>query len=172
MALTENFTATQVLGFPSQILFTDTSTGSDAAIAARRIYLLDSDGEYNVVEGTATDYEVWAYASATKTLDLLLQDKAFVITVDWVNSAGTVLYTKTTLTGFLLYAKTYYINLIKSQSSRRKLIDHANFYTNEIKLLCSIQEATNAIDLAGDIGSAQAAMIRAKELIDNPSYFF
>lgn len=172
MPLTPDFSIDQSLGFPSKINFYDDSTGSDGAIAARRVYLLDSDGEYDVEDGTTTDYEVWPYADSSITLDLLGQDKAFWITVDWVNSLGTVLYTKTYLRGCLLYLKTYYIGLIKAQSSRRKLIDHANFYQNEIKLLCSIQEATNAIDLADDIGSAQAAMIRGKELIDNPSNFY
>lgn len=172
MPFTPDFSVSQSLGFPSKINFSDDSIGSDGAIAARRIYLLDSEGEYDVEEGTATTYEVWPYADGTITLDLLDQDKAFLITIDWVNSSGTILYTKTYLRGFLLYLKTYYIGLIKAQSSRRKLIDHANFYQNEIKLLCSIQEATNAIDLAEDIGSAQAAMIRGKELIDNPSYFY
>ena len=172
MPLTPDFTASQDLGFPSKINLTDNSTGSDAAIASRRIYLLDSDGEYDVETGTTTDYEVWSYADASITLDLLLQDKAFWITVQWLNSGGTVLYTKTELVGFLLYLKTYYIGLIKSQSSNKKLIDRANFYQNEIKLLCSIREAETAIELAEDIGSAQAAMIRGTELINHPSYFF
>lgn len=172
MPLVENFTATQSLGFPSQINFTDTSTGSDAGIAARRIYIQDSNGDYIVEEGTVTDYEVWPYADSTITLDLLTQDTAAEITVQWVNSGGTMLYEKTISSVFRLYAITYYIYLIKAQSSRPKLRDHANFYQNEIRLLCSLQEAYDAIYYAGDIGSAQAACNRAKELIDNPSYFF
>lgn len=172
MPLVENFTASQVLGFPSQILFTDTSTGSDVAVTSRRITLVDSNGDENVEEGTTTTYEVWPYASSTITLDLLSQDKAFYITVQWLNSSNVVLYTKTTLTVFRLYAITYYIYLIKTQSSNIKLREFGNFYKNEIRLLCSLQEAYDAVFYAGDILSAQAACNRAKELIDNPSYFF
>jgi len=172
MALTPNFTATQALGYPSRIVLTDTSTGSDAAIASRRVYTVDSDGDDVVENGTTTTYEVWPYADSSITLDMLTQDTAADITVKWLNSAGTVLYEKTIPTAFRLYAITYYIYVIKAQSSRPKLRDHANFYQNEIRLICSLQEAYDAIYYAGDIGSAQAAMNRAKELIDNPSYFF
>ncbi len=172
MAIVENFSTSQTLGFPSQILFTDTSTGSDAAIASRRITTVDSDGNDIVVEGTTTSYEVWPYADATITLALLTIDRAVNITVEWLNSGGTVLYTKTILTVFRLYSITYYIYLIKTQSSNIKLRENANFYLNEIRLLCSLQEAYDAVYYAGDISSAQAALTRAKQLVDNPSYFF
>jgi hypothetical protein len=170
--LSENFTATQALGYPSQIIFTDTSTGSDGAIAARRIEIVDSDGNYIVEEGTTTNYEVWPYADATITLDLLTIDRAVYVTVYWVNSGGATLYDKTELTVFRLYSITYYIYLIKSQSSNTKLKDNANFYQNEIKLLCSLQEAYDAVYYAGDIKSSQAALTRAKTLVDNPANFF
>jgi hypothetical protein len=172
MALTENFTATQALGFPSQIIFTDTSTGSDGAIAARRIEVVDSDGNFIVAEGTTTDYEVWPYANATITLSLLTIDRAVYITIKWVNSGGATLYEKTILTVFRLYSITYYIYLIKTQSSNIKLRENANFYLNEIRLLCSLQEAYDAVYYAGDISSAQAALTRAKQLVDQPSNFF
>lgn len=172
MPLVENFTAEQQLGFPSRILFTDTSTGSDGAVTSRRIFLLDSNGDYSVEEGTTTTYEVWPYADSTITLDVMDEDKAFYITVQWLDVNNTVLYTKTELTVFRLYAITYYIYLIKTQSSNIKLREFGNFYKNLIRLLCSLQEAYDAVFYAGDILSAQAACDRAKELINNPSYFF
>lgn len=172
MPLVENFSASQALGFPSQIIFTDTSTGSDGNIASRRIEITDSDGNYIVEAGTTTDYEVWPYADATITLDLLTIDMAVYITVYWVNSGGATLYEKTILTVFRLYSITYYIYLIKCQSSNVKLKNNANFYQNEIKLLCSLQEAYDAVYYAGDIKSSQSALTRAKQLVDNPANFF
>ncbi len=172
MPLVESFTATQSLGFPSRITLTDTSTGSDGAIAERRVTVVDSNGDYLVEEGTTTNYEVWPYADATITLDLLTIDRAVYITVYWVNSGGATLYSKTILTVFRLYSITYYIYLIKSQSSNVKLKDNANFYQNEIKLLCSLQEAYDSVYYAGDIKSAQSALTRAKSLVDNPANFF
>lgn len=172
MPLSPDFTADQVYGAANQIVLTDTSTGSDGAIAARRVYITDKDGNPVVKQGTTTTYELWQYANATIDLPVLLKDMALNIRVDWVDSGSNVLYSKPILTYFRLYALTYYIFLLKSQSSNTKLIDHANFYINEIKLLCSLQEANTAIVIAADITSAQAALSRAKELIDHPSYFF
>ena len=172
MPLTASFSTNQSLGYPSKINLTDTSTGSDGAIAARRVYVQDSDGNYLVVDGTTTDYEVWAYADSTDTFDLLEQDTAAYVTVQWVNSGGTALYSVTTATVYRLYAITYYIYLIKAQSSRPNLRFHANFYQNEIRLIASLREAYDSIYYAGDLGSSQAACNRAKFIIDNPANFF
>lgn len=175
MALSENFTSSQTLGAPNEITLTDTSTGTDAAVTARRITLTDFVGDTYVQDGTETSYEVWDDfpSTTTKTLDVLTRDRALYIKVDWVNSSGTVLYTKTVLTNCNKYALDFYVNtLIKSQSSRRTLIDHANFYNNEIRLLCSLREAKDAVELIADIASAQGALDRAHKLINSPSNFF
>lgn len=174
MAIVQNFSSSQVLGQSSQLTLTDTSTGTDVLVTGRRVYLQKKDGTYLTETGTTTDYEVWADfpATTTITLDLLDKDYALNVRVDWVNVSGVTLYTKTTLTLFPLWAKTYFIFLVKAQSSNKKLIDLANFYFNEIRLLCSIKEAIDAVELASDIDSAQSAIDRAKTLIDNPSNFF
>lgn len=174
MPLTQNFSASQVLGLPNQIVLTDESTGSDGAVTARRVYPIDSNGDTVLQEGTTTAYELWDNfpGTTTLTLDLLTRDTALNIRVDWVNSGGTVLYTKTVGSPFVLYAKTYYIFLLKCQSSRPSLIDNANFYANMVKLLGCIKNATDSLTLIDDIKSSQAAMDSAYKLINNPSYFF
>lgn len=174
MALTVNFTTSQVYGSPSQIVFADTSTGTDAAVVSRKIYMTDESGDPVVVSGTTTSYELWSGFPGTTgiTLAALIKDMALNIRVDWVNISGTVLYTKTVLTHFPVYAKDYYIFLIKAQSSNRKLKTHANFYPNLIKLIVEIKVAYDSIALIYDISSCQAALDRAKELIDNPANFF
>lgn len=175
MALTQDFSTSQTLGESSKITLTDGSTGTDAAVVSRRISLIDKDGEYLVKEGTTTDYEVWADFPTTTTIELDVldgQDRALNVRVDWVNSGGTVLYTKTTLSQFSLYAKTYYLNLIKSQQAVEKLKDSGNYYLNLIKLEASIKQAADAVTLLQDIHSAQGALNRAKKLIDNPQNFF
>lgn len=174
MAITQNFTASQVYGQPDAIVLTDTSTGTDGAVVGRRVYLTDSNGEPVVEDGNSNDYESWPDfpSTTTITLDVLLKDMALYVRVDWLDSGNSVLYTKTSLVLFPLYLKTYFINLIKAQSSNEKLRDSANFYANEIKLLCSIQEAITAVTDIEDIRSAQAALDRGKKLIDNPQNFF
>lgn len=174
MAIVQNFTSSQVLGSPNEIVLTDTSTGTDVAVVSRRVTLTDKNGDTYVETGTTTTYEVWANfpGTTTITLDVLSSDKALNVKVDWVDVSGNVLYTKTVLTLFYLYAREYRIFLVKSQSSRKGLVDLANFYYNSIRLNCSIKEAIVSIEDMDDISSAQSALDRAKKLINNPSYFF
>lgn len=172
MAFVPDFTATQVLGQPSQIVLTDTHTGTDAAVVAARVVITDSAGNSIVESGNTNSYSPWANIANPLTLTVFsTKDKAVYVTVNYVNISGTTLYSKIYLKGFLLYAITYYIFIIKSQSSRPQLVDKANFYDSTIKLITEIQNATTAITY-NDIMSAQAAMDRVYQLISKPSYFF
>lgn len=173
--ITPNFTRAQTYGEPSEINLVDTSTGVDSqSITKRRVYITDKDGNYIVESGTTTDYEDWnGYPGTTTiTLDLFSYDRCVNIRVDWLDASNVVQQTKTILSPFTLYAITYYIFLCKAQSSNEKLRDSANFYQNYIKLLVSIKEANDAVTLLSDISSSQAALNRARKLIDNPSNFF
>jgi hypothetical protein len=173
--ITPNFTRGQTLGLPSQINLVDTSTGSDSqSITKRRVYITDKDGNYIVPSGTTTDYVEWDNypGTTTLTIDALTRDMAVNIRVDWLNSSNVVQQTKTILSDFTLYAKTYYLFLCKAQSSNTKLRNNANFYQNYIKLLVSIKEADDSILLLQDISSSQAALNRAYDLIQKPSNFF
>lgn len=176
MAISPLFTATQILGAPSEVLFTDTSTGVDTqSITKRRIYVTDKDGEYIVEEGTTADYEEWnGYPGTTTiTLDLFpLQDMCVDIRVDWLNVSNVVQQSITIRRDFTLYADTYYIFLIKSLSNNPKLKNSANFSKKLSDLLNEIEMADDSVLLIDDIASSQAALNRAKELIDSPSYFF
>ena len=176
MALSVNFTTSQTLGLSTKITLADTTTGTDSPllVVSRRVYLTDKDGETYVEDGTTTAYEVWdGYPGTTTiTLDVLTQDRALNVRVDWVDSGGVALYTKTILQDYTLYAKTLYINSIKAQSSNNSLKNHANFYYNIIKLLVSIKEADDSVTLLDDISSSQAALNRAKKIVDSPSYFY
>lgn len=175
MAITPLFTTAQTIGEPSKILLTDTSTGTDTqSITKRRVYVTDKNGDYIVEEGTITDYENWdTYPSVTTiTLDLFDSDTACDIQVDWLNAANVVQQTLTLRRDFTLYAVTYYIFLIKSLSNNEKLKNSANFSKRVNDLLNYIEMADDAITLLDDISSSQAALNRAKELINQPSNFF
>lgn len=172
--LTENFSSDQVLGLSNKITLTDLSTGSDGSVVARRVYLTDNKGATYVESGTTTAYSLWSNfpSTTTITLDVLTQDRCLWVRVDWVDISGTVRYSKTVLTLFYLYARTYRIFLVKCMSANEKLPNLANFYYNFIRLNSSIQEAITSVEDITDISSAQAALNRAKELITKPSYFF
>jgi len=117
MAFNPNFSATQTLGLPNIVTLTDMSTGSDAAIASRRIYLEQYNGSFLVPSGTTTDYIVWATGSASKTLDVLTVDTALNITLQWLSVGGTVLYESTQLYVFTLYNEQFDYGLTSDQSA-------------------------------------------------------
>ena len=95
MSFVPNFTASQTSGQPSVIVLTDTSVGTDVTIASRRVYLLQSNGTFLVPAGTTTDYVVWDLVDTSISLDVLSQDSALSITVQWMSGIQTVVTSKT-----------------------------------------------------------------------------
>lgn len=60
MSLVRSFTAEQIIGQPSVIVFSDTSTGTDALVKSRVIYLQKDDGTYLTLSGQANSVTVAA----------------------------------------------------------------------------------------------------------------
>jgi hypothetical protein len=173
MPLVSAFTATQILGEPSIIKLTDASTGSDAAITARRVYLRLANGSYLVPDGTTTDYVNWPLADATLELDVLTVDKAVDITVQHLNSSGVAIYTKTTLCLFTQYAKQFLYNLTQGQSGNTGLVNDNQYWEKKSQLFTEVDSALNAVEMANDLFGAQGCLDRAQKIIDNAeSYFF
>jgi hypothetical protein len=174
MALTPNFTVLQNSGTPSYLNFTDTSTGSDGSIVSRRIYMLQSDGTYLVPDGTTTDYVVWSLASATISLDVLSQDAALTITVNWVDVSGNAVEDKTTTYGFTAYSETFYYGLSQSEVpiTNPNVATSTNYYQNKMLLRVFIDSADQAVSFASDIYSAQVALDSAAFLIANANFNF
>jgi hypothetical protein len=172
MALTPSFTVAQTIGEPSILTINDTSTGSDGSIAERRVYLEKADGTFLVPDGTETDYIVWDYADGNIEIDVLLQDYALQIKVDFVDASGAVLYTVEGLYLFTLYLEEFYYGLTQNQASTPSITRDTTYYSNKMKLRCSIDEAENAVTYGEDIYAAQAALNRGKYLIDNQDKFF
>ena len=172
MALTPLFTTSQTVGLPSIITVTDTSTGSDVLVTQRRVYLIKNDGTYLVPTGTTTNYIAWAYADASIDIDALDKDYCLNVRVDWLNVSGTVLYTKTVLTLFSLYNKTFYYSLTQFQAANFAVTQDKNYYDNKAKLWTYIISAENAVSIGGDIGNSQLAINSATYLTDNENLFF
>lgn len=172
MALTPNFATSQVIGSPSIVVLEDTSTGSDVAITQRRVYLQTAAGTYLVPAGTSTDYIAWSYASATKSIDALSKDYAISITVQWLNVADAVLYTKTILVDLTLYSEQFAFNLCQTESSNPSILQDDNYLMNALRLRLNIDNSQNAVDIGGNIYIAQAALDKANYLIQNQQFFF
>ena len=172
MAITPSFSASQNSGTPNIITLTDTSTGSDPSIAKRRVYMLQSDGTYLVPAGTTTDYVEWSIADLSISLDVLTQDTALSITVQWLSSGNTVIAYKTTSFAFTAYNETFYYGLTEDQVGNANLTASTNWYEWKMKLRVELDSATQAIAFASDIYTAQSALNRATYISNNSGYFF
>lgn len=176
MALTPDFSTYQEVGSPSIVNIVDTSTGSDVAIDSRRVYLVDSQGNYVVPSGTTTDYVVWSYADTEIAIDCLSIDMALNITVLWLDSGGVTLYSKTRLQGFTLYNMTFFYSLTQSQASQQNppinVLQDTDYYASKTTLLSNIESGDNAIVYGGDIFTAQLCYDMATFMVQNEAKFF
>jgi hypothetical protein len=172
MPLVSAFTATQILGEPSIIKLTDASTGSDAAISARRVYLRLANGSYLKPDGVTADYIVWPLGDASLEIDALPSDKAIDITVQHVNSSGVAIYTKTVLCLFTQYTEQFLYDLTQGQTGNPVLVNDGEYKMKKFELLAEIEYALNAVEMANDVYGAQACLDRAQTIIDNAEYYF
>ena len=172
MALNPSFIASQNSGLPSNIILTDNSTGSDAAITKRRVFLLQSNGTYLVPTGTTTNYIDWALTDISINLNVLTQDTALTITVQWLSVANVVIATKTISFAFTTYNETFYYGLTEDQVANPNLISSTDWYQNKMILRVELDSANQAIAFASDIVSAQSALNRATYISTNSNFFF
>ncbi len=172
MPLTPNFSITQPVGEPSIVNVEDTSTGSDVAIVSRRVYIATAAGLFLVPTGTATEYVAWALAATDIDIDCLDKDYATSITVEWLSVAGAILYSKTAKYGLTAWNEEEDYGLTTLLSSNPLLINDKNFFENKSKLRTYIDSGNQAIELAGDLYSAQNCYDEATNLRINAQYFF
>lgn len=175
MALTPHFSTEQTVGYPSVVTVVDESTGSDASITQRRVYLVNSEGEYVVPDGTTTDYVQWAYADSEIDIDCLDFDSALDITVQWLDVSNVVLYSKTLLKGFTLYNETFYYSLTQAQATQStppNVVQDTGYYTNKLILRTLIDSGNQSITYGDDIATAQTMYNQATQMVDNQDYYF
>lgn len=174
MPLTVSFTAASVSGSPSDIIFTDTSTGTDSAVVSRRIYVSDANNNFIVETGTSTEYEIWALPLIdTITLDLLEVDMAVKIVVQWLNVSNVVLYDYTvSAEGFTEYNEEFLYQQTQLMQANPALINDNRFWLSYSKMRSLIDAGNKAIDQASDLYSAQQCYTAATEMRDNAQYLF
>lgn len=172
MSFIASFLPDQILGFESDVIINDTSTGSDVLITSRKIYLRKADGTFLVPTGTTTDYIVWATGTSTKTLDVLASDKSLYIIVEWLNVSGNILYTSSGLYGFTLYNETFDYQTTQILAANPLLINDNNFWNNKSSVRTYIDGGNQAIALASDQKSAQLCYDEATKLRLSSQYYF
>lgn len=173
MPLTPNFSVSQLAGSPSSFTITDTSSGSDAGITVRWLYLLQADGTYLVPSGNLTDYIVWDYNDASITLDLLSQDTALSVTVEW-RDGSTDLYDKTQAVGLDAFGQNFFYSLSDGQVPiiNPPVALSQDYYLNKVQFFCYLKSAEQAITYASDIVKAQSAYDLDQWMINNQANLF
>lgn len=173
MSLTPNFTVTQSFGTPTDLTFTDTSTGSDTNVASRNIYIQEPDGTYIVMEGnTTSDYTTWDYDLETITLDILTKDVAVTITIDWLDAFGVKLYTSTKIFAFTNFNEKFDYGTTQMLTANPMLINDNEFFVHKADMRISMDSGNQAFNLVGDLFSAQECYDRATNLRTSSQYYF
>jgi len=153
----------------SDVLFTDTSTGSDGNLTERRIYPYKANGSL-----LTSSYIVWPIADATITVDLLPKDYALNITVVWVSSsplAAPSTYTETTLYGFTGYTQQFIYERVQDISANAAIINDEQYYSSLSNMYTEVSNVELSVTY-GSIVNAQAAIDRARNYIVNQNKFF
>lgn len=173
MSFVQNFTGDISSGTPSSPFFTDTSTGTDVAITQRRIFLLQADGTYLTGNGTI-NYNTWALANSTITLNVLSQDTSVSVTVQWLDVSNNVLYTKTLPFGFAAFGNNFFYGLGDGQVpiTNPSVALSTNYYLNKVQFFCYLVSAKQAIDIYGDIYKAQINYDASQWMISNQNDYF
>ena len=175
MPLVASFSAAQTPGVPGTILLTDTSTGTDAAVTQRRVYIQTAAGDYLVEEGTTTEYEAWGDFPATTELtltDILDKDYGVRVVVQWLDVNDVVLYDKTLYYGFTCYNEDFDYQLTQTVAGNPLLISDNNFWGNKSTLRGYIDSGNNAITRNSDTAAAQQCYDLATNMRTNSQYFF
>lgn len=131
MAFAGNFQAVQSAPNSNQnLVFTDTSVGSDTNITDRQIRTYNAAGNLVLPAGNTLGYIDWPLPLATPlTVNLLPNDMALAITVNWLSSSpiGGSTYVATILYGFTGYSDAFMYQLIENLSANPALRNDANW---------------------------------------------
>lgn len=172
MAFIQNFTIAQTLGNPGIINLTDTSTGVDATIISRKVYLITNASTYLVPTGTSTSFITWAIGSTSIAIDALKKDMSLNIKVDWNDVSGTTLYTKTILSNFQMYNSNFNYQLVNDEANGLASLNSANWLTSRMKLYVSLRDANVAVTDMSSITNGQSANDRGTFLRLNLNNFY
>lgn len=174
MPLSVSFTISQSALNPAGVTATDTSTGVDAAVTQRRIFFQNSQGQYVTTSGTtdASAYEAWAYADTSETWELLEEDLAVTVTVQWLNVSNAVLYTLTQVYCLPQFNKQFFYYLVQNQALTPSVLQDTNYAANMAAYWTYITGAIQAIEIGADVAASQNCLNRATEMMQNQNMYF
>lgn len=174
MPLTPNIIVEQSAISPANITLVDDSSGSDGAIASRKVSFQNSQGQYLTTAGTfnTPTYEAWSYADASDTWAILSEDMALFISVFWLNGAGATLYTFNDYYALTKYNKNFAVYLGQQQALSPSIIQDTNYQSNWNTFWGYITQSIVMIEEAADISNSQNLMNKATYMRQNQQLYF
>tara|TARA_R110000868_G_scaffold232383_1_gene485879 strand:- start:2022 stop:2546 length:525 start_codon:yes stop_codon:yes gene_type:complete len=174
MAFTQNFTISQTPANPAFVIVTDTSIGDPLTngIASRRITITDCNGNYLVPTGTTTNYIDWSLPNNPISLDLLTQDMALNVLVQWLDSNGVVVVQLDNNYCLSEFNKQFLYYLIQLQSHNYNIIQDTNYWGNVGIFWSNIIGAINSVEIGDDIFASQTCLNRATNMAQNQAFYF
>lgn len=158
------FSYSQPVGGPEIVALQDDSTGEDAAITQRRVYLQKYDGSYLVPDDVDTDYIEWDWADETIDIDALDKDYALLVIIQWLDASDVVLYTDSERIGFTQYNEEFDYQLTQLQAGNPVLISDGRFFQLKSDLRTEIDSGNQAVSLVVDLYGAQLCYDAATQI--------
>lgn len=172
MPFSPSFTISQTALNPALIIAEDTSVGSDVLIVGKRITFTTAMGTTLVESGVTTSYNTWPTADNPDSFDVLTEDFALSILVQWVNSGGTALYSSTQSYCLAYYNKQFMYYLVQQQSLTPGIVQDSNYFSNLATFWTTIVGAVNAVEIGNDIAASQNMLNKGTYMRNNQSLYF
>lgn len=174
MAITASVAVSQSALSPELVTLTDESTGVDATITKRRVYITDSEGNYLVESGTTTNYEAWDDfpADTSLTLDILTEDTAVHIIVQYLTAGNVVVTTWEDDFALSEYNKQFFYELWQQQGLNPGIYQDVSYDSNLAKLWVAIVGGIQCVEIASDLSASQNCMNVATNLRLNETKYF
>lgn len=168
MPIVAAFTVSNNAITPSAFTLTDTSTGSDASIANRLIFLYQSDN--SIFSGAPIQFPLSAGNSISP--NLLTEDFAFNCVVQWVDSSGTVLYSASQIGVFTGFLEWFYYSLTQYIAAQSNVLNDTGYLSQWSFLRNFIDSANQAISISASIYNAQLMILLGQAIQTNKNLIF
>ncbi len=167
-----NFTIGQSGINPAAVVCEDTSSGTDILIVSRRITFQDSNGNFLVVSGTTTQYNLWPLITNPITLNILSQDTAVLAIVEWLDASDVALYTLSQTFCLVEFNKQFLYYLVQQQALQPSIVQDSNYDSNVAVFYTTIVGAINAIEIANDLSASQNCLNRGTLMRERQKFYF
>ena len=152
----------------SQFTVVDTSTGSDASIVNRLIYIFLSDN--SLFTGAPIQFPL--SAGDTITPNILISDFAWSIQIQWVDANGVMVEQASQIGAFTGFLESFEYGLVQQIAANNSIINDKNFLDNLGNIRTFIDDAQLSIDYGQSVYNAEAMILLAQYLSTNSTLFF